>query len=94
MELILRQTGYIRAHALGKLKALCQGLGVERWRLGAQSGKCGLRGVLHRRLDHAVQTAQHSIHIQLRTSCEGCHEPAHHRQRGAAGLTDGPQTIA
>lgn len=62
--------------------------------MGAQSGKCGLRGVLHGRLDHAVQAAEHTVHVQLRASCDRRHEPTHHGQRGAAGLTAGSQTIA
>lgn len=52
-----------------------------------------MRGVLHRRLDHTVQTAQHAVHAQLRTSCQGRHEPAHHGQRGAGSLTEGPQAV-
>lgn len=62
--------------------------------LGAQSRESGLRGGLYRRLDHAVQTAQHAVHVQLGASRDRRHEPTHHGQRRAAGLTARPQTVA
>lgn len=54
---ICRRARYIRAHALGKLKSLCQCLGVKRWGLWTQGRQSGLRGICHRRLDYAVQAA-------------------------------------
>jgi len=81
--------GYIRAHTLGQLEALGQCLGVERGRLGPQSGQRGLGPALHRGLDDAVEAAQHTGHAQLRTSSQGSHEStgAHPGEGGVASLT-------
>lgn len=61
--------------------------------MGSQGRERGLRSVLHRRLDHSVQTAEHAVHGQLRTSRDRRHESAHHGQCGATGLSDRPQTV-
>lgn len=82
-----------RARALGKLEALRQRLRVEGRRLRPQGRECGLRWVLRRGLDHAVQAAQHAVHAQLGASSHGRHEPAHSGQRGAAGLVPQAQTV-
>lgn len=71
----------VRAGALGQLEALSQRLRVEWGGLGPQSGKPRLCRVLRRRLYHAVEASQHAV--QLRTSRQGRHEPAHGGQRGA-----------
>lgn len=88
-----KRSGYIRAHVLRKLKPLGQRLGVERRRLGAQGGERRLLSALHGRLDHAVQTAQDTVHVQLRAPCDGRDEPTRWQSRGA-GLTDAPQNVA
>lgn len=83
------QGGYIRAHALGQLEALGQCLGVERGRLGPQSGQRGLGPALHGGLDDAIEAAQHTGHAQLGTSSQGGHESTggHPREAGVASLT-------
>lgn len=84
---------YSRACALGMVEALRQRLRVEGWGLGPEGRERGLRRVLRRGLDHAVQAAQYAVHVQLRASSHRRHEPAHSGQRGAAGLVPQAQAV-